>query len=66
MLLDRRVGALDEGKARSFRPEMIAFYGLLAAFGAFSLYFLNTRSIRSEFVASQLTARQISRELVGR
>jgi hypothetical protein len=61
MLLDPRVGALDEGKARSFRPELIVFYGLLAAFGAFYLYFLNTQSIRSKFVGSQLAAEQISK-----
>jgi len=36
MILDPRIGALDEGRARGFRPEMIVFYGLLAAFGAFS------------------------------
>jgi hypothetical protein len=53
MILDPRIGALDEGKARSFRPEMIVFYGVLAAFGAFSLYFLNTPSVRSKFIASQ-------------
>ncbi len=62
MLLDPRVGALDVGKTRSFRPEMIVFYGLLATFGVFSLYFLNTRSIRTKFVASQLAAKQISRK----
>jgi hypothetical protein len=60
MTLDPRVGALDEGKVRSVRPEMIVFYGLLAAFGGFALYFLNTRSVRSKFIASQLAGEQIS------
>ena len=61
MFLDPRVGALDEGKIRSFRPGMFVFYGLLDAFGAFSLYCLNTRSVRSKFGASQLAAKQVSR-----
>jgi hypothetical protein len=60
MILDPRVGALDEGKTQGLRPEMIAFYGLLAAFGAFSLYFLDTRSVRLKFVSSQLAAEQTS------
>jgi hypothetical protein len=52
MFLDSRAGVsyLEGGYLGSIRPEMMALYGCLAAFGVFSLYFLNKKSVKSQFV----------------
>jgi hypothetical protein len=52
MFLDPRAGVsyLEDSYLGSIRPEMMALYGCLAAFGAFSLYFLNKESVKSQFV----------------
>jgi len=52
MVLDPSAGVtyLFEGTDRaSFRPEMTAFYALLAAFGTFWLIFFSRSSIKSRF-----------------
>jgi hypothetical protein len=52
MFLDPRAGVsyLEGVYVGSIRREMMALYGCLAAFGAFSLYFFNKESVKSQFV----------------
>jgi hypothetical protein len=51
MFLDPLAGVsyLEGVYMGSIRPEMMALYGCLAAFGAFSLYFLNKERVKSQF-----------------
>ena len=51
MFLDPRAGVLylEDAYVGSIRPEMMALYGCLAAFGGFLLYFLNKESVKSQF-----------------
>jgi hypothetical protein len=52
MFLDPRAGVsyLEGSYVGSIRPEMMALYGCLAAFGALSLYLFNKESVKSQFV----------------
>ncbi|MGB6482449.1 MAG: hypothetical protein WBE86_03065 [Candidatus Acidiferrales bacterium] len=51
MFLDPRAGVTYlEGYVGSIRPEMMALYGCLGAFGAFSLYCFNKKSVKSQFL----------------
>ncbi|MGC1105300.1 MAG: hypothetical protein WA876_02065 [Candidatus Acidiferrales bacterium] len=52
MFLDPRAGVsyMEGVYMGSVRPDMMALYGCLAAFGAFSLYFFNKKSVKSQFL----------------
>jgi hypothetical protein len=54
--LDPRVGVtyLEGNYVGSIRPEMMAFYGVIAALGVFWLGFLSRNSVKARFSSSAL------------
>ena len=51
MVLDPYVGVsyMDGAYMGSIRPEMMAFYGVVTALGAFWLYFFSRKSVKAQF-----------------
>jgi hypothetical protein len=52
MALDPYAGvSIYEGMMGSIRPEMMVFYGVLAAFGVFWLYFFSRNTVKAQFAS---------------